>query len=34
MSLEHCRHLGITADQMGAAMGRTDHTLCHYGDDT
>lgn len=34
MSLEHCRHLGITADQMDAAMEQSDHTVRHYGDDS
>lgn len=33
MSLEHCRHLGITADQMEAAMTPTDHALRDYGAD-
>jgi hypothetical protein len=31
MALDHCRHLGITADQMEAAMNPTDHTVRHYG---
>jgi hypothetical protein len=33
MSCEHCRHLGITADEMAAAMDQTDHTVRHYGAD-
>jgi hypothetical protein len=33
MSLDHCRHLGITADAMGSAMAKTDHTVRNYGNE-